>query len=76
MGWDHEPRPDFPDKVEEEDQRKGEAVFKERFSVRAATDGLLQIGQLRAGNVHVERQRMYLVRVSTKAESALTKRAT
>lgn len=42
MGWDLEPRPDFPDKVEEEDQRKGEAVFKERFGVRAATDGLLQ----------------------------------
>jgi hypothetical protein len=56
MGWDLEPRPDFPDKVEEEDQRKGEAVFKERFGVRAATDGLLQTGQLRAGNVHVERQ--------------------
>ena len=51
MGWDLEPRPDFPDKVEEDDQRNGEAVFKERFGVRAATDGLLQTGQLRAGNV-------------------------
>jgi hypothetical protein len=72
MGWDLEPRPDFPDNVEEEDQRKGEAVFKERFGVRAATDGLLQTGQLRAGNGHVERQRVYLVRVNTKTESALT----
>ena len=66
MGWDLEPRPDFPDKVEEDDQRNGEAVFKERFGVRATIDGLLQTGQLRAGNVHVERQRMYLVRLSTK----------
>ena len=72
MGWDLEPRPDFPDKVEEEDQRKGETVFKERFGVRAATDGLSQTGQLRAGNVHVGRQRVYLVQGSTKTESALT----
>jgi hypothetical protein len=53
MGWDLEPRPDFPEKVEEENQRKGETVFKERFGVRATTDRLLQTGQLRAGNVHV-----------------------
>ena len=44
MGWDLEPRPDFPDKVEEEDQRKGEAVFKEHFGVGATTDGLSQTG--------------------------------
>ena len=57
MGRDLEPRPDFPDKVEEDDQRNGEAVFKEHFGIRAATDGLLQTGQLRAGNVHVWRDK-------------------
>jgi hypothetical protein len=64
MSRDLEPRPDFPDKVEEEDQRKGEAVFEEYFGVRAATNGLSQTGQLRAGNMHVERQRVYLVQGS------------
>ena len=72
VGRDLEPRPDFPEKVEEEDQRKGEAVFKERFGVRAAADGLSQAGQLRAGNVHVERQRVYLVQGGRKTEPALT----
>jgi hypothetical protein len=45
VGWDLEPRPDLPDKVEEDDERNGKAVFEEDFGVGACTNRLLQTGQ-------------------------------
>ena len=35
VGRDLEPRPDLPDEVEEDDERKGETVFEEDFGVGA-----------------------------------------
>ena len=33
VGWDLEPRPDFPDEIEEKDQRNCEAIFEEDLGV-------------------------------------------
>src|SRR5205814_4796456 len=35
VGRDLEPRPDLPDEVEEDDERKGETVFEEDFGIGA-----------------------------------------